>query len=57
MTQYQSRVCSLIIEESFGELTEKVTSHLMKHGSQKLSDITKSLKIKKAEVNNTKIII
>ena len=57
MTQYQSRVCSLIIEESFGELTEKVASHLMKHGSQKLSDIIKTLKIKKAEVNNSKMII
>lgn len=54
MTQYQSQVCSFIIEESFGVLTEKVASHLMKHGSQKLSDITRSLKIKKAEVNNTK---
>ena len=50
MTQYQSVVCELILEESFGEVVREVGSYLLRNGGQKLKDLVKGLKKKKSEV-------
>ncbi|XP_003385389.1 PREDICTED: DNA-directed RNA polymerase III subunit RPC3-like [Amphimedon queenslandica] len=57
MSQYQSVVCELILEESFGELVKEVGSYLLRNGGQKLKDLVKGLKKKKSDVIKSLIVL
>ena len=50
MSKQLSRVVSLLLEESFGELVKTVGLHLMRHGATSLSEILLGTKLKTTEV-------
>ena len=56
MSQGKARVSSLILQETFGDLVEKVGKYLIDNGAPTLADIAKGLHMKKADVRIVKII-
>ena len=50
MSPQQVRVASLLLEETFGPLVERVGSHLVRHGALPISDIVKGTGMKQIEV-------
>ena len=52
MSQGKARVSSLILQETFGDLVEKVGKYLIDNGAPTLAEIAKGLYMKKPEVRN-----
>ena len=52
MSQGKARVSSLILQETFGDLVEKVGKYLIDHGAPPLAEIAKGLHMKKPDVRD-----
>lgn len=50
MSSQQVRVASLLLEESFGELVEKVGGFLLRHGASSLAEIIRGTELKPNQV-------
>ena len=50
MSQQVSRVVTLLLEESFGQLVKTVGRYLLQHGSVTVSEITRGTKLSASEV-------
>lgn len=53
MSDQQVRLATLLLQESFGEVVEKVASFLMRHGSSTLAEIVQSTELKPVQVTCT----
>ena len=51
MSQQSSRVASLLLEETFGEVVKRVGAYLVRHGALTLSEIARGTGLKTAEVS------
>ena len=56
MSQGKARVSSLILQETFGDLVEKVGKYLIDNGAPTLAEIAKGLHMKKPDVRNKLIV-
>ena len=50
MSADQIRVCSHALKDLFGDVVERIGSHLISHGPLTIAQITKALKLTKSEV-------
>ena len=50
MSPQQVRVASLLLEETFGQLVERVGTHLVRHGALTMAEIVKGTRMKQTEV-------
>lgn len=57
MSQGKARVSSLILQETFGDLVEKVGKYLIDNGAPTLADIAKGLHMKKADVKKCLLVL
>lgn len=50
MSDQQVRLASLLLQEGFGEVVEKVASCLMRHGSSSLAEVIQNTELKPVQV-------
>lgn len=51
MSTQRVRVACLLLQESFGELVERVGAYLMRHGASPLAEVVKGTELKANQVH------